>query len=211
MSSIRRPNYRIIKRVSFTFGLLFVAAGLLINVNYSSAAGGAIDPTFNADGTGADVLVRALAVQPDGKIVIGGDFTSYNGDAAAPDGVMRLNADGTRDTTFNAVGPGANGVVRAVALQPDGKMVIGGDFTSYNDDAAAPNGVIRLNADGTLDPTFNAGGAGANGADVRAVAVQPDGKIVIGGAFFSYNGNVAAPDNVLRLNADGTRDGSFNL
>src|SRR6185436_11532402 len=103
----------------------------------------------------------AVAVQPDGKILIAGQFTSYNGDATASDYVMRLNADGTRDTTFNAGGSGAQGSVSAVAVQSDGKIVIAGLFTSYNGDAAASDYVMRLNADGTRDSTFNPGGTGA--------------------------------------------------
>src|SRR5438132_234736 len=102
------------------------------------------DTTFNAGGAGTNNTVFAVAVQPDGKIVIGGSFTSYNGDAAAGDKGMLLNADGTRDTTFNAGGAGTDNGVRAVAVQPDGKIVIGGSFTSYNGDAAAPDFVIRL-------------------------------------------------------------------
>jgi uncharacterized delta-60 repeat protein len=179
-------------------------------------ADGTRDSTFNAGGAGADDRVYAVAVQPDGKIVIGGDFTSYNGEAAeTSDSIMRLNADGTRDPTFNPGGAGADGGVQAVAVQADGKIIIGGNFTSYNGDAAANDRVMRLNADGTRDATFNAAGMGAaspvGGSTVSAVALQPDGKIVIGGFFTSYNGDAAATsDKVMRLNADGTRDASFN-
>jgi len=172
-------------------------------------ANGTRDTTFNASGTGANGSVIAVTIQPDGKIVIVGNFTSYNGDAAASDFVMRLNADGTRDTTFNAGGTGANSQVAGVAIQPDGKIVIGGPFTSYNGDPAASDGIMRLNADGTRDTTFNAGGTGADHYMVAA-AVQPDGKIVIVGNFTSYNGDAAASDFVMRLNADGTRDTTFN-
>src|SRR5436190_24161449 len=94
--------YRFISRVSLTAVLSLAIAGLLIYIDRSRAAGGDIDTTFNAGGAGADNGVFSVAVQPDGKIVIGGQFTSYNGDPAASDEVMRLNADGTRDTTFNA-------------------------------------------------------------------------------------------------------------
>src|SRR5947199_3524759 len=148
-------------------------------------ADGDLDTTFNAGGAGANGTVRTVAVQSDGKIVIGGTFTSYNGDATVSDDVMRLNANGTADTTFNAGGAGADSTVRAVAVQADGKIVIGGLFTSYNLDATASDHVMRLNADGALDTTFNVGGAGADN-NVFAVAVQPDGKIVIGGNFTSY-------------------------
>src|SRR5216110_908961 len=83
----------------------------------------------------ANNTVFAVTMQSDGKIVIGGGFTSYNGDAAASDKIMRLNADGTLDTTFNAGGAGADNNVFAVAVQSDGKIVVGGSLTSYNSDA----------------------------------------------------------------------------
>jgi uncharacterized delta-60 repeat protein/uncharacterized repeat protein (TIGR01451 family) len=177
-------------------------------VNLSSLADGNIDSAFNAGGVGPNSDVLAVAMQSDGKIVISGFFTSYNGDFAASDYVMRLNADGTRDTTFNAGGAGANTTVYAVAVQPDGKILIAGQFTSYNGDAAASDYVMRLNADGTRDTTFNAGGSGANDY-AWGFALQPDGKILVAGNFFTYNGNQTSR-GVMRLNTDGTRDATFN-
>jgi uncharacterized delta-60 repeat protein len=170
---------------------------------------GTSDTTFNAGGSGANGTVSAVAVQPDGKIVIAGLFTSYNGDAAASDYVMRLNSDGTRDTTFNPGGTGAEKWVHVLAIQPDGKIVIGGDFTGYNGDAAASDYVMRLNSDGTRDTNFNGGGTGAD-ATVNVIAVQPDGKIIIGGVFTGYNGDAGASNYVLRLNTDGKPDTTFN-
>ncbi len=170
---------------------------------------GTLDTTFNAGGLGADSTVNAIAVQPDGKIIIGGDFNSYNGNAAASDKVARLNANGTLDTSFNPGGQGANSSTFAVAVQPDGKILIGGFFTGYNGDSAASDKIARLNANGTLDTTFNYGGAGPD-FTVLSIAVQPDGKIIIGGYFVSYNGDGAASDSVMRLNADGTLDTTFN-
>jgi uncharacterized delta-60 repeat protein/CSLREA domain-containing protein len=182
---------------------------------------GTRDTSFNAVGTGAGNIVFAVVVQPDGKILIGGRFSTYNGDMAANDCIMRLNADGTRDPSFNVGGSGAqqtNGAaeVDAVAVQPDGKILVGGFFTTYNGDLAASDHIMRLNADGTRDPSFNAGGSGVNDVcgcgevQVEAVAVQADGKILIGGAFLSYNNNAAISKHIMRLNADGTRDTSFN-
>ena len=198
------------KKLIMAACLLLAGVLVLTGVASVSAAGaGSLDTTFNSGGAGADALVSSVVVQPDGKIVIGGDFTSYNGDAAAPDHVMRLNANGTRDTAFNSGGAGANNSVNALAVQPDGKILIAGTFNAYNGNAAAPDNILRLNADGSLDSAFNAGGAGANNS-VNALAVQQDGKIVIGGTFTAYNGDTAAPDNILRLNADGTRDTGFN-
>jgi uncharacterized delta-60 repeat protein len=172
-------------------------------------ADGTRDSSFNPGGVGPDSLVNAIAIQPDGKILIGGLFTSYNGDTAASDKIMRLNSDGTRDVTFNSGGTGANSNVFAITLQTDGRILIGGFFTAYNGEAAANDSIMRLNQDGTRDTPFNAGGTGANGG-VYAIAVQADGKIVICGTFNSYNGDLSVSDLVTRLNADGTRDATFN-
>jgi len=172
-------------------------------------ADGTRDPSFNTGGAGPGAAVAAIAIQPDGKILIGGSFTSYNGDAAASDMIMRLNADGTRDATFNSGGSGASGPVQAITLQTDGKILIAGFFTAYNGDAAASDSVMRLNQDGTRDTAFNAGGSGANFV-VYAIALQADGKILIGGLFNSYNGDSSISELMMRLNSDGTRDPTFN-
>ena len=174
-------------------------------------ADGTLDASFNAGGSGFDDYVFALALQPDGRILVGGAFISYNGSGAAPNRVLHLNANGTLDNTFNAAGAGdgASLDVHALALLPDGKVLIGGEFSAYNGNAAAPNELLRLNADGSLDTTFNPGGAGADDI-ILALAVQADGKVVIGGRFTTYNGNSAVPTYLLRVNADGTFDASFN-
>src|SRR5207248_1147872 len=116
---------------------------------------GSLDTTFTV-GTGANNAVFAIAIQVDGRIVIGAHFTSFNG--TARNRITRLNSDGSLDTTFN-IGTGANSAVRAIAVQPDGRILIGGQFTTYN--GTARNNIARLNADGSLDTTFNVG-TGAN-------------------------------------------------
>ncbi|MBW8051212.1 MAG: T9SS type A sorting domain-containing protein [Cytophagales bacterium] len=164
-------------------------------------ADGTLDGTFTV-GTGANWYVRTTYIQSDGKIIIGGWFTSYNGTAI--NRIARLNADGTLDGTFT-VGTGANSVVGTTSIQSDGKIIIGGQFTSYN--GTTINRIARLNADGTLDGTFNPG----TGADntVFPTSIQSDGKIIIGGWFTSYNGT--AINRIARLNADGTLDGTFTV
>src|SRR5436190_24352210 len=82
--------YRFISRVSLTAVLSLAIAGLFIYVDRSRAAGGDIDTTFNAGGAGASNFVNAMVVQPDGKIVIGGDFTSYKSGRAACREGMRI-------------------------------------------------------------------------------------------------------------------------
>ncbi len=147
---------------------------------------------------GASGPVYALAVQDDGKILVGGDF-SWLG-AQRRDNIGRLNADGTLDDTFN---PGANGWVKALAVQPDGKIVVGGAFTELGGETY--HGIARLNADGTLDTGFNPENYESN--VVYALVVQPDGKIVVGGMFDRWDGRTR--DDIARLNPDGSLDTAF--
>ncbi|HEX8492185.1 MAG TPA: Calx-beta domain-containing protein [Pyrinomonadaceae bacterium] len=168
---------------------------------------GTLDTSFNS-GSGATSgssalpqFVSAVALQPDGKIIIGGAFIFYDG--TTRNRIARLNSDGTLDATFDP-GTGADNHVYAITLQPDGKIIIGGIFTDYN--GTARNRIARLNDDGTLDETFDPG-AGAND-EVQAIVVQPDGKIIIGGGFSSYD-NVTNHD-VARLNSNGTPDPTFS-
>jgi uncharacterized delta-60 repeat protein len=166
---------------------------------------GSLDTSFNP-GSGADDVVRAVALQPDGKVIIGGDFNNYNGVARAR--IARLNADGSPDTSFNP-GSGVDNSITALALQPDGKIFIAGDFTNYN--GTSRSRIARLNSDGSLDTSFNPGsGVGVGiGGSVHALALQPDGKLFIGGgAIASYNGT--SVNGLLRANSDGSRDASFN-
>ena len=186
----------------------------VISVYLALAASGDLDPTFNPGGAGANGTVNALVRQSDGKILIGGNFTEYNGDADAPDYILRLNADGTLDTDFNydADTRGTDGEVWSIALQPDGKILVGGAFSTYNGEADAnvPDNILRLNSDGSRDTSFSGAVQGANN-DVVAIAVQSDGKILLGGFFTAYNTNSEAPDRILRLNANGSLDSAFNV
>ncbi|MCU0491794.1 MAG: delta-60 repeat domain-containing protein, partial [Chloroflexaceae bacterium] len=127
-----------------------------------------------------------MRVQPDGKVVATGSFSTFNGQPRR--GITRLNSDGTLDLAFNPgtgfAGPVPTTQVTGIALQPDGRLVISGDFTRFND--VPRGGIARLNADGSLDSSFEPA-SGANGY-VIDLALQPDGTIVIGGDFTSVNG-----------------------
>jgi uncharacterized delta-60 repeat protein len=148
--------------------------------------------------------VYALAVQSDGKVLIGGDFTAVNG-ATNFNHIGRLNTDGSVDTSFNAGGGGANDSVRAITVQPDGRILIGGIFTNVN--GVALNYIARLNADGSVDPSFQPG-LGANGA-VLSIGIQLDGRIVLGGSFTACSG--VTRNRITRLNPDGTVDPTINF
>lgn len=148
----------------------------------------------------AECSVQSIAVQLDGKLIVGGNFHEINGLTA--NNIARLNTDGSADVTFNQR-KGCNGTVLASAKQTNGKVIIGGQFSRYNYQFT-PN-LVRLKKNGEPDPTFFVGN-GTNGK-IDAIAVQADGKILIGGSFTSYNGNSCK--NIARLNSDGTFDNSF--
>jgi uncharacterized delta-60 repeat protein len=164
-------------------------------------ADGSVDASFNPSGAGANGRVMTMARQGDGKIVVGGNFTLYNG--FGRDGIARLNADGTLDTGFNAAGTGGRDVY-VVAAMPGGGAMVGGTFTTFH--GASRNRIALLNPDGTLNPTFDPG-AGCNDS-VLALVPLPDGRVVAGGSFTTYSG--AAVGRIMRLNADGTLDTGFN-
>jgi len=170
-----------------------------LNVN------GSIDANFNI-GSGFNSPVYTINVQINGKIIVGGGFTNFNG--VNINRIIRLNSDGSLDPTFN-IGTGFNDYIYAACLQPDGKIIVGGNFTSFN--GVNRNRIIRLNSDGSLDPTFNPGsgfvGTQSGGA-VLTINVQSDGKILVGGMFTTFNNNTR--NYFARLNSDGSIDNTFN-
>ena len=144
----------------------------------------------------------ALAVQADGKILVGGSFSTLTSKPRS--NIGRLNANGTLDTAFN---PGAMGTVYSLAVQPDGRIVVGGSFTNLAGQTRYCIG--RLNADGSPDTDFLPPAIGSfYGAIIKCLAVQPDGKILMGGGFEYLAGQPCLC--VARLNPDGTLDTSFN-
>jgi uncharacterized delta-60 repeat protein len=158
---------------------------------------GTLDTTFEFVPTGD---VETIAVQGDGRILIGGGFSSTVG--FPRNHIARLNGDGSLDMSFDP-GSGASSNVMTAAVQGDGRIVIGGMFASY--DGTARNRIARVNLDGGLDTSFDSG----SGADdwVRSVAIQPDGRVLVGGDFVSFNGEPAS--RFLRLDPDGTLDSTF--
>ena len=168
------PSARVLLRIA--------AVTWVVLASSASARAQAVDPTFNP---GASDDIEALAIQPDGKILVGGQFATIGGGGTGTTArrkIARLNADGSVDTGFQAPYVSLS-AVSDIALQVDGKIVIGGDFV----DVSGCFHICRLNADGSLDTGFN---PGAN-YFVWAIAVQADGKILVGGGFTALA--VAAP------------------
>lgn len=194
-----------------------IVGGIYYNNNGIKSVGvarlnidGSLDTSFNP-GKGADDYVYNTTIQPDGKILIVGEFNHFNGVVASK--ITRLNTDGSIDTSFHP-GKGVDCVIFNVAVQPDGKIIVSGCFSSYND--TDMNGIVRLHPDGSIDKSFNPGTGlvlswipfYANNT-IYSTILQSDGKILIGGGFDTFNG--VKRSCIARLNSDGNVDKDFHL
>ena len=168
---------------------------------------GSQDTTF-IKGSGFNGIVNALLRQVDGKILVGGDFSSYNGTTCGK--FTRLNSNGTIDTAFNtAIGVGANSLVKAIAIEQSGNILIGGTFTSYS--GSTVQGLVRISSSGgKLDTLTTAFRTGSTPTSINAILPEPDGKImVVGGFVFDFTTNIGFRFGVARLNSSGSRDTTF--
>jgi len=157
---------------------------------------GSLDPSTGPN-SGPNSTVNAIVRQSDGKIVVVGSFSQVAGIARKY--IARLNADWTLDTDFDP-GIGPNSSINAVAVQADGKILIGGDFSTVN--GVTRKYIARLTNTGSLDATFDPG-IGPN-SSVEAINTQADGKSLVGGWFSTFNGY--SQEYIARLNTDGSLD-----
>jgi uncharacterized delta-60 repeat protein len=172
------PFRRIDGATAHYVGKLNAAGGL--DAQFSSG----LLPSFALEAGG-----DAIALQPDGKLLVGGNFNTATGAAF----LVRLNADGTVDGSFS----GDHGRMlypKAIIVLGDGRILVSGTASSSGDGF-----VRRLNPDGSIDGTFN---APLFGGCVEAIAVAQDGTVIVGGSF---------PGALARLRADGTKDDSWTL
>lgn len=190
----------------FFFSTLILFSHYLLVAQY---APGIIDTSFAnpvltlGDSTRFNDTVNALALQQDGKIIIGGAFTKYNNISSS--GIIRLEKGGEYDGSF-AIGTGiTGGTVNAVAVDSIGKIYAGGTFTTMNGQQYSR--IVRLSNDGSVDTSFQIGTGFDN--TVLAIYIQPDNKALIAGSFTSYNGTTT--NRIVRLNTDGTIDNSFAI
>lgn len=170
---------------------------------------------------GFNGIVKVTTIQPDGKILVGGEFTTFNG--VTQNCLIRLNPDGTKDNSFN-IGNGFTDIiatqnpnpahVSVITLQADGKILIGGNFRNF--DFYNSRRIVRLNSNGSRDVSFSSGIVGFDGLSsnignvmINAIVLQADGKIFVGGNYSGYNGS--AQRGLIRLNANGTKDTTFNV
>ena len=168
---------------------------------------GSVDQDFNNNlGGGFNNEVRSIGLLSGGEIIVGGSFSEFSGFSV--NRIIKFNEDGTLDNNFlNNMGNGFNNTVSVIKIQPNGKILVGGRFTSFNGVRSVR--VARLNPNGTLDTDFsNNIGMGAND-DVEGIGVLENGKILIGGDFGRFNGQNYK--KLVLLNEDGTIDGSFTV
>jgi uncharacterized delta-60 repeat protein len=209
--------------LSLFSAILFLLFLILGSPHTAQAAPGDLDPSFGSGGIVTttigtdDADANAVAIQSDGKVVAGGfflnDTLSQNEFA-----LVRYTTTGVRDTTFGTGGIvrtpiGTDDEVNALAIQSDGKVVAAG--TSFNE-GQNEFALVRYTTTGALDTTFNPTGTmpgivttaiGTDDDEAYALAIQPDGKLVVAG--YSNNGSqdVFA---LVRYNADGSLDTTFN-
>ncbi len=197
-------------QVVFVGGADYVQSSLLNGLGRLTSEG-KLDTTFTRP-DGADPLpVLAVARLVNGQFVVGGDFTSLRGESLSHIGM--LANDGDIDTGFDP-GAGANGPVKALAVQADGRILAGGSFTTF--DAQPRLGLARLMPDGSLDTSFLSTPIPLLAEmDVEAIVLQADGKILVGGQIRTAGANDlfagGFSSGVLRLNTDGTVDESFDI
>ena len=159
------------------------------------------DTTFDI-GTGFDTEISAIAVDTNGKVYVGGGFTTFTG--TSQNGLIRLNTDGSKDTSFN-IGSGFDLYLNSCAVDSNQKVYAAGAFTSYS--GISQSYLARLNSNGVLDTTFNIG-AGFN-SYLNKVVVDSNLKVLAGGAFTTFTG--VTQNRLIRLNTDGSKDTSFDI
>jgi uncharacterized delta-60 repeat protein len=166
---------------------------------------GLLDTRFNATvGSGFNGAAESVTLQLNGNIIIGGQFTEFNGVPAQY--IARIDTNGVFDTSFNSImGASLNNTLTTVLADLNGNILLGGSFTSFN----GGNYVARLNADGSPDANFSSAIPAAGSGRVTALALQPDGKILAGGVFTVSVNSVTSTD-IARLNTNGSLDSAFS-
>lgn len=171
------------------------ASNRIIRLN----SNGSVDTSFNI-GAGFNGSVFSVYIQNDGKVLVVGNFSAYG--ATFVGGIIRLNSNGSIDTSFNNGGAGFNSVVYKVTNDFTGRILIGGNFTEYN--GTTTNGIIRLNANGSIETAATIGFQGY----IWDIQVQTNGKILVSGLFISYNNTPST--SIIRLNNDFSIDTTWD-
>jgi uncharacterized delta-60 repeat protein len=164
---------------------------------------GTIDSSFNY-GSGFNSDVLSIKLQSDGKILVGGNFSSYNG--VNCNRIVRLNIDGSIDNTFS-IGTGFNGGVSDIKITNDNLIYVGGSFDTYQ--GLNYRGIVRIDLNGSIDTTFNTLNNFPTFSSVLRIIISDNNSVYLGGSFSSYSSTTA--NNMLKLTSGGTIDTSFNI
>jgi uncharacterized delta-60 repeat protein len=166
-------------------------------------SGGTIDTSFDY-GSGFNSEVTTIAIQLDGKIIVGGFFTTYKD--VSCNRIVRLNTDGSIDNTFS-VGVGFDGSVGNIKITNDNLIYVGGSFTTYQN--LNYRSVVRLDLNGSIDVSFNTLTNFPNFSSINRIIVSDNNSVYLGGSFSSYSSVTA--NNMIKLTSGGTIDSSFNI
>jgi uncharacterized delta-60 repeat protein len=172
--------------------ILSLISGLALSINGQTFMNA--DLTFTS-GIGANAPINHVIEQPDGKLIVVGEFTSYNNLPLRE--IVRLNSNGTLDLSFNCgIGLQSSGPyskIYTACLQSDGKILLGGKFNNFN--GTVCKNIIRLNSNGSVDNSFNA----LFNNDVTSIVVQSNNKIIVLGRFSNLNYTDSC-GSIVRLN-----------
>ena len=177
-----------------------------VRLNYDGSVDTSLSAVAGTSRFNMPAYMYSIVKGLNNSYMLGGQFTSYN--SQSHNRFIRLNYDGSIDASLSAVAGGSrfagyyNSAVYSIALQSDNKILVGGDFTTYNSQTHA--GIIRLNYDGSVDASFVTGTGFGGG--VRKILLLNNGKILVGGSFNDYNGEPVR--GIALLNSDGTLDTS---
>jgi len=181
--------------------------GRLVRLN----ANGTIDTAY-MPGIGFDRPVTAIKLQPDGKLIVAGLFTTFN--STPRKGIVRLTTGGIFDTTFNGVTTGFATVQdypRSIAVQSTGRIIVGGDFYSYNGTPCRNTIIINANGSAFSGPAFlDNSPSGTYGANVLKVLVDSLDRIYVCGKFTRI-ANSSTVQRIIRLTSLGIEDTGFNV
>jgi uncharacterized delta-60 repeat protein len=168
---------------------------------------GSLDSTYNYDlakhmgKEGPNGFINRSIMLPDGKLLVAGTFTKFNGQAV--NRIARLNTDGSVDASF-VVGAGADQSIENMERQADGKVLLVGSFNNFGG-LNVPH-IVRIQANGVVDPTFNVG-KGTNGF-LYNISFMPGGEVILSGIFSQFND--LQRNNIIVLNPDGSLHPSYN-
>ncbi|RME69965.1 MAG: hypothetical protein D6776_12320 [Planctomycetota bacterium] len=177
----------------------------LVRLNADGSIDAAFDVGSGMPGGGASAI--AVADDGSGDVYVGGGFTLYNGAPVLR--IVRLNADGSVDTSFAPPNGGFDKSVSVIVGVGDGsgRVYVGGSFTSYN--GVTVMGLVRLRSDGSIDSAFDVGSGFDKAVKAIAVAGDGSGDIYVAGDFTTCNGT--SVNRIVRLDADGSIDTGFSV